>query len=89
MKNGYYSNSYTKVCALDPKRDIIVSSNIEGHNNESSKLIPLLKQYLKSKVKLLANNKLLQFGETIEYRVKDKKGNYHNMESKVNNRYAR
>lgn len=44
MKNDYYSNSYTKVCALDPKRDIIISSNIEGHNNESSKLIPLLKK---------------------------------------------
>lgn len=39
MKDGSYSNSYAKVCGVDSKADIIVSSNIDGHYDESHKLI--------------------------------------------------
>jgi PAS domain S-box-containing protein len=80
----FVSPSHKQVMGYEPD-DLIGKSGFSLiHPEDRRKLLPLSKQYFKSKVKLLANSKSLQFGEIIEYRIKDKTGNYHHMESKVN-----
>lgn len=43
MKNGSYGSGYTKVVALDGKSDIIVASDVDGHCDESHKLMPVMR----------------------------------------------
>lgn len=42
MKDDSYKNSYSKQVAVDPKADIVVSSDIDGHFDEPNKLIGLI-----------------------------------------------
>jgi hypothetical protein len=41
MKKGGYDNAYLKVCALDSKADIIMSSEVTGYYNEADKSVGL------------------------------------------------
>lgn len=43
-KDGSFANVYTKVTGIDPKADIIVSSLVSGHNDESHMAMKVMKQ---------------------------------------------
>jgi len=54
------------------------------HPKDKRKLIPLLKQYVTAKAKKLFGKEQENITEHLEYRVKDKDGNWHYLESTAN-----
>lgn len=54
------------------------------HSDDKSKLLPILKRYLNSKVSELFKRDSMSFSETIEYRARDKSGQWHDLQSTAN-----
>lgn len=54
------------------------------HPDDKRKLFPLLKKYIKFKTEHFFSNNDVEFVEEIEYRFKDKIGNWHQLRSTVN-----
>lgn len=48
MKDGSFANAYTKINAVDPKADIIVGSDVDGHNDEPGKTLDLFRKSQKN-----------------------------------------
>jgi two-component system cell cycle sensor histidine kinase/response regulator CckA len=80
----YISPSHKTIMGYDPEELIGTSSFQIVHPHDKKKLLPLLKQYLHSKTKKLFRSTELDIYETIEYRVRDKSGNWHVLQSTVN-----
>ncbi|MBW2005098.1 MAG: PAS domain S-box protein, partial [Deltaproteobacteria bacterium] len=80
----YISPSHKKIMGYEPE-DVIGKSVFEMiHPDDKKKLLPLLKKYLKVKAKMAFSKKDLDFTERIEYRAKDKSGNWHYLQSTGN-----
>lgn len=80
----YTSPSHKTVMGYDPE-DLIGKSGFQFiHPDDRSKLFPLLKSYINARAKKLLKRREVEISETIEYRVKDKWGNWHHLESTVN-----
>ena len=54
------------------------------HPDDKKKLLPLLRKYVSAKVKKLFTRKVPYTTETIEYRFRDKSGNWHYLQSTAN-----
>jgi len=80
----YISPSVKKIMGYEPEELIGKSVFKIIHPSDKKKLLPLLKKYLKAKVKMALNKKDFNFSETIEYRAKDKLGNWHYLQSTGN-----
>ncbi|MCX5902051.1 MAG: PAS domain S-box protein, partial [Proteobacteria bacterium] len=80
----YISPSHARLMGYEPG-DIIGKSCLElVHPDDKKNLLPLLKQYINQKVKHLLTGKSTELSEKIQFRVKDKAGRWHNLESTVN-----
>lgn len=80
----YLSPSHKKILGYSPS-ELIGKPSLELlHPDDKKKLFPLLKQYISAKAKKLVSGRELKVSEKIEYRFKDKSGNWHNLESTVN-----
>ena len=80
----YISPSVKKIMGYEPEELIGKSVFKIIHPGDKKKLLPLLKKYLKMKVKMPFSKKDFSFTETIEYRAKDKSGNWHYLQSTGN-----
>jgi PAS domain S-box-containing protein len=79
----YVSPSH-RMLGYEPE-DLIGKSSFDFiHPDDKKKLLPLLKKYAGAGVKKLLGWKAQGFAERIEYRIKDKWGNWHYLESDVN-----
>jgi len=80
----YISPSHARLMGYEPG-DIIGKSCLElVHPDDKKNLLPLLKQYINQKVKHLVTGKAAELSENIQFRVKDKAGRWHHLESTVN-----
>ncbi len=76
--------SHKTVMGYEPE-DLIGKSGFQFiHPDDTNRLLPLLKKYIGAKAKKLLTGKDSEISETIEYRAKDKSGNWHCLESTVN-----
>ena len=80
----YISPSIKTLIGYEPEELIGKSALKLIHPDDKKKFIPLLKGYLTERAKLLLIGKDLQVSESIEYRAKDKSGNWHYIQSTVN-----
>lgn len=80
----YVSPSHKTIMGYDPEELIGTSSFQVVHPHDKKKLLPLLKKYFHSKTKSLFSSTELDIYENIEYRVRDKSGNWHVLQSTVN-----
>jgi two-component system cell cycle sensor histidine kinase/response regulator CckA len=77
--------SHKAVMGYEPE-DLIGKSGFQFiHPDDIKRLLPLLKKYIGARAKKLLTGKQLKVSETIEYRARDKSGNWHYLESTVNN----
>jgi PAS domain S-box-containing protein len=80
----YISPSHKRAIGYDPE-DLIGKSSFDLiHPDDRKKLLPLLTKYISQKVKGLLTGKELEIFETVQFRVRDKAGNWHYLESTVN-----
>jgi PAS domain S-box-containing protein len=80
----YISPSHKKIMGYDPG-DLLGRSGLDFiHPEDKKKVAPLLKKYLTGKIKGIFNGKIRDFSERIEYRVRDKAGGWHYLQSTVN-----
>jgi len=79
----YISPSHTAL-GYEPEDMLGKSSFDFVHPDDKKKLFSLLKKYAGAKVKKLLGGKVEGISERIEYRVRDKWGSWHYMESVVN-----
>ncbi len=80
----YISPSHKRTMGYDPD-DLIGKPSLDLiHPDDKKKLFPLLIDYINQKVKGLLTGKELEISETIQFRVRDKSGNWHHLESTVN-----
>ena len=80
----YVSSSVKTVLGYDPE-DLLGKSFFDFIHPEDKKvLFPLLKKYINLKIKKLLTGKESTISETIEFRFKNKIGNYRFMQSTVN-----
>ncbi len=75
----YVSPSYEKVLGYKPEELIGTSSLSFIHKEDKIRLLPLLKEYLIKKTKQFVVKEKLFITESLEYRLPDKSGNWHNM----------
>ena len=80
----YASPSHKAIMGYEPEELIGTSSFQVVHPHDKKKLLPLLKKYFHSKTKKLFSSTELDTYETIEYRVRDKSGSWHVLQSTVN-----
>lgn len=80
----YVNPSYKKVLGYESEELIGKLCFNFNHPNDMNNLMPLLKKYVEMKAKKLLPLKSLDISETIDFRIKDKSGNWHYMESTVN-----
>ena len=80
----YVSPSYTKILGYHPEEMIGKNGFDFIHPDDRRKLIPLLKNYLVMKAKKLLIGKEQEIVERVDFRIKDKSGNWHYMENTVN-----
>jgi len=80
----YINPSVKKIMGYEPEELIGKSVFNIIHPSDKKKLLPLLKKYLKAKVKMALSKKDFNLSETIEYRAKDKSGNWHYLQSTGN-----
>ena len=79
----YISPSHKKVMGYEPE-DLIGKAGFRFiHPGDKKKLLPLLKKYISKKNQNLSAGKDLDISETIEYRARDKSGNWHILQSKM------
>ena len=80
----YISPSHKRAIGYEPE-DLIGKSSLDLiHPEDRKKLLPLLTKYISQKVKGLLTGKELEIFETVQFRVRDKAGNWHYLESTVN-----
>jgi len=80
----YISPSHKRAIGYDPE-DLIGKSSFDLiHPDDRKKLLPLLTKYISQKVKGLLTGKELEIFETVQFRVRDKSGQWHYLESTVN-----
>ena len=80
----YANPSLKKVLGYDSE-DLIGKPCLDFiHPKDKKRLFPLLKKYVGMKVSKLLTEKNLDVFECVEYRFKDKSGNWHYLESTVN-----
>ena len=80
----YVSPSIKLLSGYEPE-ELIGKSCLEFiHPEDKKKLFPLLKKYVNLKIKKLLTGKESDFVETIEYRIKDKSGNWRYAQSTGN-----
>jgi PAS domain S-box-containing protein len=83
-KYVYVSPSIKSVFGYDPE-DLLGKTFFDFiHPDDKKALFPLLKKYVNMKIKKLLTGKESNVSETIEFRFKDKTGNWHFMQSTVN-----
>jgi PAS domain S-box-containing protein len=80
----YISPSIKEIMGYEPEKLIGRSVFEFIHPADKKKLLPLLKKYLTLKAKIAFTKKDLDFAETIEYRFKDKSGDWHYLQSTGN-----
>ncbi len=80
----YISPSHNKVLGYEPK-DLIGESGFDFiHPDDKKKWLPILGNYVRAKVKEFGTRKSSDVIASIEYRVRDKSGKWHLLESTVN-----
>ena len=80
----YVSPSHKTVMGYDPE-DLIGKPGFNFiHPEDKRRFLPLLTKYLSLKIKNILSAEEHTLSETLEYRVRDKSGNWHHMESTVN-----
>jgi len=80
----YISPSHARLMGYEPD-DLIGKSSLElVHPDDKKNLLPLLKQYINQKVKHLLTGKSKELSEKLQFRIKDKAGRWHDLESTVN-----
>lgn len=80
----YVSPSMKNAAGYDPEELLGKSSFDFIHYDDRKKLFSLLKKYMNAKVKKLLTGKEYTITERIEYRFKDKEGNWHDFQSTGN-----
>jgi PAS domain S-box-containing protein len=80
----YISPSMKAISGYEPE-ELLGKSALELlHPDDKKKLFPLLKKYVNHKIKKLLTGKELPLNEIIEYRIKDKSGNWRYAQSTGN-----
>ena len=80
----YANNAYERLLGYAPE-ELIGSPSIDFiHHDDKKNLQPLLAEYLIKKAKQLLTGKEQVITETVEYRIKDKKGVWHDFEATAN-----
>lgn len=80
----YISPSHKIVLGYESK-DLIGQSAFKFiHPNDKKELFPLLKKYIEAKSKRILNGSEVEITETLEFRARDKSGNWHFLESTAN-----
>jgi PAS domain S-box-containing protein len=80
----YVSPSHKRSMGYAPE-DLIGKSSLDLiHPDDRKKLLPLLIKYINKKVKGLLTGKELEIFERVQFRVRDKAGHWHDLESTVN-----
>jgi len=80
-----YVSSSVKVSTGYEPEELLGKSPFEFiHPDDKKKLFPILKNYVSAKIKKLFNGKELPTTERIEFRFKDKEGNWRNFQSTGN-----
>ena len=80
----YVNPSHKKVLGYEPE-DMIGKRSFEFiHPDDKKAFMPLLKKHVSVKAKKLLTGKSLDVSETIEYRIKDKSGNWHYLKTTAN-----
>jgi len=80
----YISPSMKDISGYEPE-ELLGKSPFEFiHPDDKKKLFPILKNYVSAKIKKLFNGKELPTTERIEFRFKDKEGNWRNFQSTGN-----
>jgi len=80
----YVSPSHKTVMGYEPE-DLVGKSGLKFiHPNDKKKLFPLLKRYVEAKGKKILTGKDIEITETLEFRTRDKSGNWHDLESTAN-----
>jgi len=80
----YVSSSVKTLLGYDPEEMLGKSFFDFIHPEDKKALFPLLKKYINLKLKKLLTGKELTISETIEFRIKNKTGNYRFMQSTLN-----
>ncbi|RLC36282.1 hypothetical protein DRH27_05440, partial [Candidatus Falkowbacteria bacterium] len=80
----YVNSAYTKFLGYKTDELIGASGMDLIHPEDKKRLLPMLKKYLKEKMLSILGGKEKAIFKKIEYRIKDKKGGWHNLESTVN-----
>ena len=80
----YISPSHARIMGYEPG-DLMGKSSLDlVHPEDKKNLLPLLKQYINQKVTRLLTGKSSELFENIQFRVKDKAGRWHHLESTIN-----
>ncbi|MCK5040071.1 MAG: CBS domain-containing protein [Candidatus Aenigmarchaeota archaeon] len=82
-KYVYMSPSHKRILGYDPKKYTGKTGFDITHPDDKKKIIPLIKKYLALKAKKIITGKSEFAYESIEFRVKDIKGNWHNLECRA------
>jgi PAS domain S-box-containing protein len=80
----YVSPSYKKILGYQPEEMVGKPSFDFVHPDDKKKLMPLLKKYVGMKIKNLLFKKDKDVTENFEFRIIDKSGNWHYLESTAN-----
>lgn len=81
----YVSPSHKTVMGFESKNLIGKSAFKFIHPDDKKKMFPLLKKYIEAKSKKILSGNDLQIAESLEFRARDKWGNWHYLESTANN----
>jgi PAS domain S-box-containing protein len=80
----YVSPSHKRIMGYAPE-DLIGKSSFELiHPEDRNQLLPLLKHYFKQKIQKLLTGNETNLHETVQFRARDKSGNWHYLESTAN-----
>jgi len=79
----YISPSHKKVLGYDSEELIGKSGLYFLHPEDKKNLLPLLRKYIKAKTKKLFSENVSGASKTIEYRMRDKSGKWHYLESTI------
>ncbi|MCK5211194.1 PAS domain-containing protein [Candidatus Parcubacteria bacterium] len=80
----YLNSSYTKLLGYNCNKLLGKSGSDLIHMDDKKRLSSLLKKYIRVKAKKILTGEDLEASEKIEYRIKDKSGDWRNMECVVN-----
>lgn len=80
----YISPSHKGVFGYEPEELVGKAGSDFIHPDDMVRLMPLMGKYLESQTRKLLTGKRVDLTEHINFRFRDKQGNYHYMESTVN-----